>query len=415
MVDWAVARNTTKRLHEYCKSLYTPLAFPAFGEGGELQLIITYTMESLNSILLTRLTRFNLSELTELYKRAGSATAVIEHKRDIREILPEASTHLIQALKDIDSLREWAEQELEYDRLHNIEPICMNDERYPQRLKECPDAPILLYYLGNADLNNRHVINIIGTRHCTTYGQDIIHSFVRELKALCPDVLILSGLAYGVDIHAHRAALENGFETVGVLAHGLADIYPRGHRDTALKMVRQGGLLTEYTTHTQPVARNFVQRNRIVAGCADATILVESAAKGGGLITCSIARSYGREVFAFPGAVYSDYSEGCNNLIRDNGAALITSATDFVKAMGWDDDIKLEQAQQRGIERTLFPDLSSEEEAIVRVLAKNNDLQINLLSIQANIPISRLTGILFTLEMKGVIRAMAGGCYHLLA
>ncbi len=183
-------------------------------------------MESLNSILLTRLTRFNLSELAELYKRAGSATAVIEHKRDIREILPEASTHLIQALKDIDSLRKWAEQELEYDRLHNIEPICMNDERYPQRLKECPDAPILLYYLGNADLNNRHVINIIGTRHCTTYGQDIIRSFVRELKALCPDVLILSGLAYGVDIHAHRAALENGFETVGVLAHGLDDIYP---------------------------------------------------------------------------------------------------------------------------------------------------------------------------------------------
>ena len=372
-------------------------------------------MESLNSILLTRLTRFNLSELAELYKRAGSATAVIEHKRDIREILPEASTHLIQALKDIDSLREWAEQELEYDRLHNIEPICMNDERYPQRLKECPDAPILLYYLGNADLNNRHVINIIGTRHCTTYGQDIIRSFVRELKVLCPDVLILSGLAYGVDIHAHRAALENGFETVGVLAHGLDDIYPRGHRDTALKMIKQGGLLSEYTTHTQPVARNFVQRNRIVAGCADATILVESAAKGGGLITCSIARSYGREVFAFPGAVHSDYSEGCNNLIRDNGAALITSATDFVKAMGWDDDIKLGQAQQRGIERTLFPDLSSEEEAIVRVLAKNNNLQINLLSIQANIPISRLTGILFTLEMKGVIRAMAGGCYHLLA
>ncbi len=170
-------------------------------------------------------------------------------------------------------------------------------------------------------------------------------------------------------------------ETVGVLAHGLDDIYPRGHRDTALKMIKQGGLLSEYTTHTQPVARNFVQRNRIVAGCADATILIESAAKGGGLITCSIARSYGREVFAFPGAVHSDYSEGCNNLIRDNGAALITSATDFVKAMGWDDDIKLGQAQQRGIERTLFPDLSSEEEAIVRVLAKNNDLQINLLSI----------------------------------
>ena len=372
-------------------------------------------MESLNSILLTRLSRFNLVELAELYRRAGSATTVIEHKRDIREILPDASTHLIQALKDIDICREWAEKELEYDHRHGIEPICMNDERYPQRLKECPDAPILLYFFGNSDLNQRHVINIIGTRHCTPYGRDIIHSFVRELKALCPDVLILSGLAYGVDIHAHREALENGLNTIGVLAHGLDDIYPRGHRETAQKMIHQGGLLTEYATRTQPIARNFVQRNRIVAGCADATILIESAAKGGGLITCGIARSYGREVFAFPGSVHSDFSEGCNNLIRDNGASLITSATDFIKAMGWDDAIKLEQAQQRGIERTLFPDLSSDEETIVRVLTKSNDLQINLLSIQSNIPISRLTGLLFTLEMKGVIRAMAGGCYHLLA
>lgn len=372
-------------------------------------------MESLNAILLTRLTRFHLTELAELYRRAGSATAVIEHKRDIREILPDASRYLMQALKDIDNFRDRAEQELEYDQKHNIQFLCMNEERYPQRLRECPDAPILLYYLGNADLNCRHIINIIGTRHCTTYGQDIILSFARELKTLCPDVLIFSGLAYGVDIHAHRAALQNGLETIGVLAHGLDDIYPRGHRDTAIQMTKQGGLLTEYTTHTQPVARNFVQRNRIVAGCSDATILVESASKGGGLITCSIARSYGREVFAFPGSVHSDYSEGCNNLIRDNGASLITSATDFVKAMGWDDDIRLEQAQQRGIERNLFPDLSSEEESIVRVLSKNNDLQINLLSVQANIPISQLTGILFTLEMKGVIKAMAGGYYHLLA
>lgn len=372
-------------------------------------------METLNSIILTRLNRFHLTELAELYRRAGSATAVIEHRRDIREILPDASTYLMQALKDIDGLRNRAEQELEYARKNKIQILCMNDERYPQRLKECPDAPILLYYLGNADLNCRHTLNIIGTRHCTTYGQDIIHSFVRELKTLCPDVLIFSGLAYGVDIQAHRAALQNSFETIGVLAHGLDDLYPRGHKETARQMTEQGGLLTEYTTHTQPVARNFVQRNRIVAGCSDATILVESAAKGGGLITCSIARSYGREVFAFPGAVHSDYSEGCNNLIRDNGAALITSATDLVKAMGWDDDIILEQAQQRGIERNLFPDLSPDEEAVVRVLNKNNDLQINLLSIQANIPISRLSGILFTLEMKGVIRAMAGGCYHLLA
>lgn len=371
-------------------------------------------METLNTILLTRMTRFHLTELVELYRRAGSATTVIEHHKDIREILPDASTHLVNALKDIDELRKRAEEELTYDEKHNILPICMNDERYPQRLRECPDAPLLLYQLGNADLNNRRIINIIGTRHCTPYGQDLIRSFVRELKTLCPNVLIFSGLAYGVDIHAHRAALENGLDTVGVLAHGLDDIYPRGHRDTALEMIKHGGLLTEYMTHTQPVARNFVQRNRIVAGCSDATILIESAAKGGGLITCSIARSYGREIFAFPGAIGAEYSEGCNNLIRDNGAALITSATDFVKAMGWNEDLILEQAQQKGIERNCFPELSAEEDTIVKTLSKNNDLQINLLSTQANIPISQLSGLLFSLEMKGVIKTMAGGCYHLI-
>lgn len=371
-------------------------------------------METLNTILLTRMTRFHLTELVELYRRAGSATTVIEHHKDIREILPDASTHLVNALKDIDELRKRAEEELTYDEKHNILPICMNDERYPQRLRECPDAPLLLYQLGNADLNNRRIINIIGTRHCTPYGQDLIRSFVRELKTLCPNVLIFSGLAYGVDIHAHRAALENGLETVGVLAHGLDDIYPRGHRDTALEMIKHGGLLTEYMIHTQPVARNFVQRNRIVAGCSDATILIESAAKGGGLITCSIARSYGREIFAFPGAIGAEYSEGCNNLIRDNGAALITSATDFMKAMGWNEDLILEQAQQKGIERNCFPELSAEEDTIVKTLSKNNDLQINLLSTQANIPISQLSGLLFSLEMKGVIRTMAGGCYHLI-
>ena len=175
-----------------------------------------------------------------------------------------------------------------------------------------------------------------------------------------------------------------------------------------------GGVITEYTTKTQPVPKNFVQRNRIVAGCADATLLIESANKGGGLITCSIARSYSRDVFAFPGAIGAEYSEGCNNLIRDNGASLVTSAYDFVKAMNWDNDIKLEKAQQRGIERSLFPDLTDDEKAIVNALQKQNDLQINMLSVQSNLPIARLMALLFELEMKGIVKTMAGGCYHLL-
>ena len=179
-------------------------------------------------------------------------------------------------------------------------------------------------------------------------------------------------------------------------------------------MLENGGLLTEYTISTKPKAQNFVQRNRIVAGCSDATILVESASKGGGLITCGIARSYNRDVFAFPGNIGAEYSEGCNNIIRDNGASLITSAIDFVKAMGWGDDLLLEKSLQQGIERTLFPDLSADEQTVVDVLQKNNDLQINLLSVQTRLPISRLTALLFELEMKGVVKALAGGSYHLL-
>jgi len=272
----------------------------------------------------------------------------------------------------------------------------------------------VLYYLGSASLNQQRVINIIGTRHATAYGQDLIRRFVGKLRELCPQVLIVSGLAYGVDICAHRNALEQGFETVGVLAHGLDELYPPRHRDTARQMLAQGGLLTEYMSETKADKLNFVKRNRIVAGMSDATILVESAERGGGLITCGIAQDYDRSVFAFPGAVGAPYSVGCNNLIRDNGAQLITSAEDFVKAMGWQSDALLRQAKASGIERTLFPDLTAEEQAVVRALDEMGDLQLNQLSVRTNLPIGQLTALLFQLEMKGVVRPLAGGTYHLL-
>ena len=231
---------------------------------------------------------------------------------------------------------------------------------------------------------------------------------------MCPSALIVSGLAYGVDICAHRQALQNGYETVAVLAHGLDEIYPSSHRDTAKQMLTQGGLLTEYMSETNADKMNFVKRNRIVAGMSDATILVESAARGGGLITSRIAMDYNRGVFAFPGAVGATYSEGCNQLIRDNGASLITSAEDFVKAMGWQTDALLQQAQTDGIERHLFPNLSDEEQRIVKVLDEMGDFQLNQLSVKTNIPIGQLTAVLFQLEMKGVVRPLAGGTYHLL-
>ena len=370
--------------------------------------------ETLYAVALTRINHFNVATSLQLYRKLGSATNIMEHRHDIRAVLPDATPRLIKALKDISDAMRRAEKELEFDESHRIKPLVFNDDDYPQRLRECEDAPLVVYYRGTADLNKQRIISVVGTRHCTVYGQEIISKFISQLKELCPDVLVVSGLAYGVDIQAHRNALKNGFETVGVLAHGLDYLYPTAHRDTATEMLKQGGLLTEFMTSTNADKINFVRRNRIIAGTADATIVVESAAHGGGLITADIANSYGREVFAFPGNIGMPYSEGCNNLIRDNKAALITSAEDFVKTMGWEQDAKLKKAREKGIERQMFPELTDDETRIVNTLQHTNDLQANIISVKCGLPISTVASTLFNLELKGIVRLYAGGVYHLI-
>ncbi|MCH3986288.1 MAG: DNA-processing protein DprA [Prevotella sp.] len=371
--------------------------------------------EKLNAIALTQLNYFSLAGLLELYRKLGSATAVVEHRNTIQEVIPDASQHLIRALQNLDEPLKRAETELEYDEKHGIQVFTLNDPHYPQRLKDVDDAPLVLFYKGTADFNQSRVIAIVGTRHCTVYGQDIIRKLITDLKTMCPHILIISGLAYGVDINAHRQSLDNRYETIGVLAHGLDRLYPSAHRDTANKMISQGGLITEFLTQTKAEKINFVRRNRIIAGMSDATILIESAKKGGGLITTGIAQSYGRDVFAFPGSVEAPYSAGCNYLIRDNGAGLITGADDLIKAMGWETDAQLKKAQRQGIERQIFPTLSPDEQTIVRALKEENDIQINFLTIRTGLTISKLTALLFELEMKGVVRELAGGVYHLMS
>lgn len=366
------------------------------------------------TIALTRMTGFNFQTALQLYQVLGSGQAVYEHRNDIRDVLPECTERLAVALKDWDLALARAAQEMAFIEKHHINVLCHGDEHYPERLLHCPDAPIVLYYLGSAALSQQRVVSMVGTRRCTVYGQDLVHRFISDLRQLCPQVLIVSGLAYGIDICAHRQALAHGLETVGVLAHGLDELYPPRHRDTAKQMLTQGGLLTEFMSETRPDKVNFVRRNRIVAGISDATILVESAVRGGGLITARIAQDYDRSVFAFPGAVGAKASEGCNHLIRDNVAQLITSAEDFVMAMGWQTDLQLAQARSEGIERNCFPDLSAEEQLIVAALHEMGDLQQNQLSVKINIPIGQLTALLFQLEMKGVVRSLAGGSYHLL-
>ena len=368
----------------------------------------------LYTMALTRLTGYNFHVAVRLFRELGGGKAVFDHRHDIAAVLPEATPRLQELLSNWDDALSRAEAELAFIEKNRIKPLLMGQPDYPQRLMDCPDAPILLFYMGTANLNQQRVINIIGTRHATVYGQDIIRNFLADLGAQGIQPLVVSGLAYGIDICAHREALAHGFETVGVLAHGFDEIYPPRHRDTARQMLQQGGLLTEYMSQTRADKLNFVKRNRIVAGMCDATILVESASKGGGLITCSIAQDYGRSVFAFPGAVNAEYSMGCNQLIRNNGAELITSASDFIEAMGWQNDVLLQEAKSGGIERELFPNLSDDERRVVQLLSDRGDMQPNVLSLQANIPIGSLTALLFQLEMKGVVRQLAGGSYHLL-
>lgn len=373
-----------------------------------------FTQETLYAVALAHAGYYCPAPMLELYRRLGSATAVAERRAELLAGVDGMPQRLTDALLRLDDSVERARRELDFCARHGIAPLALSDSAYPERLRRCPDAPLLLFSKGTANLNAPRVVSIVGTRHATVYSRDVIHRFVTSLRAICPDVLIVSGLAYGVDILAHREALAAGCDTVGVLAHGLDTIYPSAHRDTAAEMTRQGGLLTEFLTHTNADKRNFVRRNRIVAGMADACILVESAAKGGGLITMGLALDYHREAFAFPGSVLSGFSDGCNELIRQQKATMIWSAEEFAKLMHWTDDDRLKAARKSGIERQLFPQLSDEEQAVADELRRRNDQQLNLLAAHLEMPVQRIASALFTLELKGVVSTLAGSTYHLI-
>ncbi len=369
------------------------------------------------TIALLAAGKLSLHDAVTLYEAAGSACGVMEHRMDIRAVVPDAADSLAELLKgDLSAYVGRAEEELEWCAEKGVKVLAYADKAYPCRLRNCHDAPLALFVRGECDLNTAHIINIVGTRQCTPYGRDVTESIVRDLKTLCPDVVIVSGLAYGIDIAAHRAALRNGIATVGVVAHGQDRLYPQLHRTEANKMVTGGGaVVTEYCRGTRPEARNFLQRNRLIAGMCDATVVVESAAHGGGLVTARLAQDYGREVFAIPGPVNAEYSKGCNNLVRDNKAALITSADDMVSAMMWQDAAKADKARKQGIERTLFPELTADEQRIVDALKQHGDSQTNVLVMHTGLPISTIVSQLFSLEMKGVVTSLSGNAFHLIS
>ena len=361
-------------------------------------------------LALSKVQATQLAVIHSLIEEVGSAKELIENAGNIKDIVPEAGPRLCELLND-ESLIVNAEKEIEFIEKNNIRLICKGDKDYPYRLAECNDAPLVLHGMGNADLNAKHIVSIVGTRHASEYGKSVCENFVADLAKFVPGTLIVSGLAYGIDVCAHRAALKAGLPTVGVLAHGLDRIYPTAHRSTAKSMIENGGLLTEFMSGTNPFPQNFVQRNRIVAGMADATVVIESASKGGSLITASLATGYDRDCFAFPGRINDQYSQGCNELVSRNRAALITSAYDFVEAMNWEVATKKKSAED--LQTELFPDMSPEETAVMTALRENSDgLQVNQMVVQLNTPINKLLPLLFEMEMKGYIKAVAGGCYR---
>lgn len=366
--------------------------------------------EIIATIALTQIPGVGLIGARNLINAAGSAEILFSNRTELTQLIPGISPRIVESLKSPQAMLR-AEAEYSFAQKNKISCITINDEAYPSRLRECPDAPVVLFFKGNTDFNALKVINMVGIRNATDYGQRICNDFLQDLKAICPDVLVVSGLAYGIDIYAHRAALKNKLSTIGVLAHGLDRIYPAAHRKTAIEMLENGGLLTEFLSETNPDRQNFVMRNRIVAGMSDATIVVESAVKGGALITADIAQSYHRDCFAFPGRANDEFSLGCNNLIRDNKAGLILSADDFVKAMCWDSK---ENVTPVAVQRQLFVDFTEEEQSVVDILQKNGNSHINSLVVEADIPVNKMNAILFELEMKGIIRVLAGGIYQLL-
>ncbi len=308
-----------------------------------------------------------------------------------------------KALKD-------AQSEIAFIRKNNILPLFFTDEDYPQRLLECDDAPLMLYYKGNASLQASRVVSIVGTRHATPYGRSFVETFVRDLAEVCPDTLIVSGLAYGIDVTAHRAALRCGLPTVGVLAHGLNTIYPAQHRNTAVEMLQCGGLLTEYSSQQTVHKGFFLARNRIVAGVADAVVVVESGVKGGSLFTANIAGDYHRDVFALPGRVGDISSMGCNNLIRSNRAALLTGADDFIEAMGW--TIRSHKSVQATLAATNDVTLTGDEQRVMNYLIAQGEGQINSMAIELDTPIATLSATLVELEFKGRVITYPGGVYR---
>lgn len=360
----------------------------------------------LHEIALTLIPGIGIITAKKLIAYCGSAEAVFKENNPKLRKIPRINDSIISAL-NTPGIFERAEKEMLFIEKYQIKPLFFLDNDYPLRLKNCIDSPLIIYYKGTADLNAARVLGVVGTRTPTEYGKSVCQSLVNDLSEY--NVLIASGLAYGIDACSHKAALDCGLETVGVLGHGLDRIYPHQNRTLAERMIRQGGLLTEFTSENKPDRENFPMRNRIIAGMSDAVVVVEAAVKGGALITAEIADSYNRDVFAIPGRTHDVYSGGCNKLIRKNKAALVETAEDIIYMMGWENN----QSSIAGKQKKLFYECNADEESVVNCLKNNNECSVDVLCSETGMNMSCLAAALLNLEMEGIIRILPGKLYSM--
>lgn len=358
-------------------------------------------------IALTLINGVGNSIARNLISYLGSEEAVFLEKKSLLLKIPGIGERLARELTNHQDALQRADQEIDFILKNNISVHYYKDESYPSRLRECNDAPLLIYSRCKADFNSRHIISVVGTRNATEYGKKMCRELVLGLSEL-PSLLIVSGLAYGVDICAHKAALDAGIPTIGVVAHGLDRIYPGHHRSVAIQMLEKGGLVTEYLSCTNPDRQNFIQRNRIIAGMADAIVVVESGLKGGALITADLGADYNRDVFAFPGRSGDQWSKGCNFLIKNNKAGLIESAEDLLNNLGWIST----GISPKNHQTFLFPELTDTEAAVYAAIQKHGQaIQVNELSLKLQLPYQQLSALLLSLEFKSVVRSMPGNRY----
>ncbi len=357
-------------------------------------------------IALTSIPNIGDRTAKKLIAYCGSAKDVFEESKKALEKIP--SIGIVNAQKIYSYKNEAlniAEKELTFIDKNKIDAHFYLDDNYPNKLKHCEDGPIVLYTKGKINFNEHKAISIVGTRKATDYGKDFCDQLIKDLKPHYP--LIISGLAYGIDVCSHKAALKNNIPTIGVLAHGLDRVYPSQHKSVAAQMLENGGLVTEFKSRTNPDRENFPKRNRIVAGIVDLTVVIESSKKGGSLITAELANNYNRDVFALPGKISDTQSEGCNWLIKTNKAALLQSVKDIEYIMGW--EVRKEEQKQVN----LFEILTPEQQAIVEVLNIKGKATVDDIALQTKFPMSKTTSLLLDLEFTGKIKSLPGKVYKI--